>query len=173
MRPLTICYCLCTLSRSLSSFWYLPTILLWPTSLRAASHCRHRLPAALPKLLQTLPSSCTLSTFVFWCLLNCFSEERPLLNRSWRSLNLWESGQERGPAMPGIPKGTELEFSYDGLYIWKPGKSCLAGFKDIWLTVTQSSMKGIPDLSIQCPLGVRFFCSASPVSRTSLPKPCK
>lgn len=60
-----------------------------------------------------------------------------------------------------------MEFSYDGLYIWKTGRSYLAGFKDIWLTMTPRSMKGIPEHSVQCPLDVGCPCSAPPVSRTS------
>lgn len=36
------------------------------------------------------------------------------------------------------------------------------------VTMTPRSMKGIPEHSVQCPLGVRFFSlSASPVARTS------
>lgn len=51
------------------------------TSLQAQAPCS---PAkASPDLAKFLYF---LSTFVFWCLQNCFSEERPPLNRSWRSL---------------------------------------------------------------------------------------
>lgn len=64
------------------------------------------------------------------------------------SLKLLGSGQERGPTMPGISEGTDLGFSHDGLHIWKPRKSYLAGFKGIWLSMTQRSMKDIPEHSV-------------------------
>lgn len=35
------------------------------------------------------------------------------------------------------------------------------------MTMTPRSLKGIPEHSVQCPLDVRFFSSASPVALTS------
>lgn len=48
-----------------------------------------------------------------------------------------------------MPVASErLGFSCGGLYIWKPRRSCLTGFKDIWLSMTQKSPKGIPEHSV-------------------------
>lgn len=149
--PPTLCCCSRIVPKSHSSCWYLPAILFWPTSLRAASRCRRGLPAALPKLLQTLPSSLLSLHLCFLMpselLLQGKTSTEQVLEVSY-SLKLLESGQERGPTMPGISEGTDLGFSYDGLHIWKPGKSYLAGFKGIWLSMTQRSMKDIPEHSV-------------------------
>lgn len=89
MWPPTPCCCACILSKSHPSCWYLPAILFWPTSLRAAVSLQAQAPRSPAKASPDLAKFLYfLSTFVSGCLLNCFCKERPPLNGSWWPLIL-------------------------------------------------------------------------------------
>lgn len=59
------------------------------------------------------------------------------------SLDLWEGGQERGLTVPVASDRFGIL-----LCIWEPGRSRLAGFKDIGLSMTPRCVKGIPEHSV-------------------------